>query len=182
MHFLLLIRPTHLWLCWKNEHHHGTKSNHGFLPNNHEVHIWCKKPVCANQSNSPVSVFLQVWLVCDLSDENEFTRMFLKWLHKKFFLGQSFCLFRFRTWTVMPFWYTLVRWGAFVSTLMLLCLVIKCTKSRRRNRWAPLKQTSSGPSHWPWTHSGYQPDDTSLMVFLVTGLFDDILLSDKLRT
>lgn len=160
MPFLLLIRPTHLWLCWKNEHHHGTKSNCDFLPNNHQVHIWCKKPVCANQSNSSVSVFLQVGLVCYSSDEHE--RIEIKWIHKFVFKNGSikclflfFCLFCFRTWMLMPFWYTLLRWGAFVSTLMFLCTVMECTKSRWRKRWAALKKTPSGTIHWPRAHSGY---------------------------
>ncbi|XP_034733389.1 uncharacterized protein LOC117948052 [Etheostoma cragini] len=37
-----------------------------------------------------------------------------------------------REWTGMPLWYTLLRWGSFVSLLIFLCAVLKCAKKKRR--------------------------------------------------
>ncbi|XP_071333345.1 uncharacterized protein [Trachinotus anak] len=41
-------------------------------------------------------------------------------------------LFLSRAWMKMPLWYTLLRWGSFVSLLIFLCIVLKCTKTRHR--------------------------------------------------
>ncbi|XP_031700821.1 uncharacterized protein LOC116382161 [Anarrhichthys ocellatus] len=37
-----------------------------------------------------------------------------------------------RAWTGVPFWYTLLRWGSFVSILIFLCAVLKATKARHK--------------------------------------------------
>ncbi|XP_062420339.1 uncharacterized protein LOC119223492 [Pungitius pungitius] len=37
-----------------------------------------------------------------------------------------------RAWTGVPCWYTLLRWGSFVSLLIVLCVIVKCTKGRRK--------------------------------------------------
>ncbi|XP_037627351.1 uncharacterized protein LOC119489227 [Sebastes umbrosus] len=41
-------------------------------------------------------------------------------------------LFFSRAWTGVPFWYTLLRWGAFAALLIFLCIVLKCTKARQK--------------------------------------------------
>nr|XP_020473396.1 uncharacterized protein LOC109970286 [Monopterus albus] len=49
-------------------------------------------------------------------------------------------LFFSRTWTGLPLWYTLLRWGSFASLLMFLCIVLayaktrckKCAKKKRK--------------------------------------------------
>ncbi|XP_040902178.1 uncharacterized protein LOC121187116 isoform X2 [Toxotes jaculatrix] len=43
-------------------------------------------------------------------------------------------LFLSRAWTGVPLWYTLLRWGSFVSLLVFLCIVHKCTKTRQKKR------------------------------------------------
>ncbi|XP_028265545.1 uncharacterized protein LOC114438415 [Parambassis ranga] len=38
-----------------------------------------------------------------------------------------------RSWTGVPFWYMLLRWGALIFLTMFLCIVVKCTKQRHKN-------------------------------------------------
>lgn len=39
------------------------------------------------------------------------------------------CLFSdVRTWTGVPFWYMLLRWGLFVALLIFLWIIIKCAE------------------------------------------------------
>ncbi|KAI3357747.1 hypothetical protein L3Q82_016152 [Scortum barcoo] len=49
-----------------------------------------------------------------------------------------------RTWTGMSFWYTLLRWGCFLTLLAYLCIFIKCTeamqKRARRRRKVRFRQ------------------------------------------
>ncbi|XP_073326206.1 uncharacterized protein [Pagrus major] len=37
-----------------------------------------------------------------------------------------------RAWTGEPFWYLLLRWGSFALLLIFLCIVIECTKARKK--------------------------------------------------
>ncbi|KAF7662135.1 hypothetical protein LDENG_00245080 [Lucifuga dentata] len=39
-------------------------------------------------------------------------------------------LLQSRTWTGLPFWYIILRWGCFATLLIVLCLVNKCTKTK----------------------------------------------------
>ncbi|XP_034393558.1 uncharacterized protein LOC117733782 isoform X2 [Cyclopterus lumpus] len=38
-----------------------------------------------------------------------------------------------RAWTGVPLWYTLLRWCSFVSILIFMCIVLKCTKARYKS-------------------------------------------------
>ncbi|KAF3697262.1 CMRF35-like molecule 5 [Channa argus] len=45
--------------------------------------------------------------------------------------NQTVTLFN-RTYTEVPLWYTLLRWGSLVSLLIFLCIVLICTRTRHR--------------------------------------------------
>ncbi|XP_008291553.1 uncharacterized protein LOC103365787 [Stegastes partitus] len=38
-------------------------------------------------------------------------------------------LFFSRTWSGLPLWYSVLRWSSFASLLIILCIILKCTKT-----------------------------------------------------
>lgn len=51
------------------------------------------------------------------------------------FKNHDWCWFSaVRSWTGVPFWYMLLRWGLFLALLMLLWIIIKCAESWSKGR------------------------------------------------